>query len=471
MIKTKSYRIKYAITGALFGCLFPVFAIIIDCFILNKPFSLSSFVEIQFLNPIHFIIDTAPLFLGLIASVAGMRQDRIITINNNLEEEVQRQVSSLKKSTQRLEKTLYFKELFLANMSHEIRTPMNGIIGMLDILRLDKELNENQKDYVDTIYGSSKRLMTILNNILDLSKIQENKMVLKPENIDLSNLLERLISTFKAVAGQKGVKLNYLIADNVPVHVFIDGNRLLQILSNLVGNAIKFTNKGSVTVELKEYTKTEDGYLYKIDVIDTGIGINEESQKKIFEEFFQLDYVHGQGTGLGLTISKKLTWLLGGEISVVSKSGSGSTFSFTFKVAKIIPKSKGKNQSDNKGINKLNLKVLMVEDNLVNQKVAGLMLKKLGCSYDIANNGIEALDIFAEDKYDLILMDMQMPEMNGLETSQQLRKLHDKIPPVIGLSANAFKNDIDMYLANGLDDYLSKPVVIHTLGKMLAKWT
>ena len=467
----KTYTFKYALVGVFFGFSFPLLAILIDCHRLGLAWNFESFVLIQKQNPIHLIIDTAPIFLGLFAAVAGMRQDKILLINNNLEDEVERQVASLKQSTLKLERALYYKEIFLANMSHEIRTPMNGIIGMLDLLKHDEKLNTQQQGYIDTIHESSLSLMNILNDVLDLSKIEEKKLKIHPVSIDLNQFFKRLISTFKAIAMKRGIELNYYISPQINPEIKVDENRLSQIISNLLGNALKFTEKGSVSLVLKETYDLSNKVLYKIDVIDSGIGIDEENLKYIFDEFYQLDNQYRNGTGLGLSICQKLTTLLGGDMYVKSTLGEGTTFSFTFEVKVLdnimIPPIKDTSSSELKNFD---LSILVVEDNPVNQKVATLILKKLGCKAIIASNGEEALTLYEPQKYDLIFMDIRMPLMDGLETTRRLKSMYDVLPPIVGLSANALRSDIDKYLAVGMDDYVSKPVIIDDISKVLSKW-
>jgi hypothetical protein len=467
----KTYTFKYALLGILFGFFFPCLAFFIDCYRLALPISFEQFILVQGLNPIHLIIDTAPLFLGLSAAVAGFQQDKIMAINNNLENEVEQQVASLKLSKSKLERALYYKEIFLANMSHEIRTPMNGIIGMLDLLKLDEQLNGQQKEYIEIIHESSLSLMNILNDVLDLTKIEENKLRILPVDLDLHHLFVRLVSTFKAIALKKGLELNYQIDPHINTKIRADENRLSQIISNLLGNALKFTEKGSVSILLKEIYEDTNKTLYKIEVVDTGIGISQENIKYIFDEFHQIDNNLKNGTGLGLSISQKLSKLLGGDIYVKSTLGVGSTFSFTFEILPVKDEVlHPKATIFHPELQHYDLSVLLVEDNPVNQKVAALILKKFGCTAVVANNGAEALALFEPGKYDMILMDVQMPVMDGIETTKQFKSSGVELPPIVGLSANALKSDIDKYLALGMDDYLSKPIVVDDIGKLLAKW-
>lgn len=382
---------------------------------------------------------------------------------------------NMRKEFEIAKNTAEFKQQFLANMSHEMRTPMNGIIGMADFLT-KTELNEKQLDYVQTIRKSSDSLLNIINDVLDLSKIEAGKMILKSYAFDLYRLIENIKTVFCVLAKEKKLQFDILISPDVPKFIEFDANRLEQILNNLISNAIKFTISGNVTLSISLEEPIKNDYcLLKIDVSDTGIGISKENQHRLFNPFTQIDSTMTrdiEGTGLGLVISQKLVGLMGGTISLESEPDKGSKFWFIIKVKKV------DHFIDNNLLNVLNLNninfginVLLVEDKVVNQKVVSLLLKQIGCNVEIAENGRIALDKFElNPKYDLILMDIQMPIMDGVSAVKEFKKLYKILPPIIGLSANAMEGDAEKYIGEGMDDYLSKPVKQNDLVLKIIKY-
>jgi PAS domain S-box-containing protein len=389
-------------------------------------------------------------------------------------EGVARDISELKSANEDLliakdeaERSLKVKERFLANMSHEIRTPMNGVIGMIDLM-YETPLNPEQRDYVQTIKKSSETLLTILNDILDLSKIEAGKMDLHNAPLDIKELLERLVALFRQRAIEKNNTLTYQIADDVPAYLIADQTRLLQIFSNLTSNALKFTENGSVVVSLSKVSSNGKIHVLKGEIKDSGIGISEEDQKLLFGAFQQLDNSTKKsfgGTGLGLAISRELCRLMKGDMGVVSGEGRGSIFWFTIEVrsTSISPSVSEASENEIQLTNFFHTyspKILLVDDNQVNRKVASEILMKSGCVVTTAESGAKAIEIFGDDSsFDLIFMDIQMPEMDGIETTKRMRLLYGtSLPKVVAMTAYSMQHDRERFLSEGMDDYVPKPI-------------
>ena len=406
---------------------------------------------------------------GLISEVSGIARD--IT-------DLKKYQRELVDAREQAEHSLKVKEQFLANMSHEIRTPMNGVIGMVDLLG-DTPLDTDQQDYLQTIRKSSETLLHILNDILDLAKIEAGKMVLHPHDLVLEDVLDRLMALFSPLAHQKGNKVSYHLDDTIPRVVVADETRLLQILSNLTSNALKFTENGTVHIQVKANAVTADQVDLRVEVIDTGIGISAENLTMLFNSFQQLDNSTSKnfgGTGLGLAISREFCKMMGGDIGVESEEGKGSTFWFRVQLA-VGDASMTKNpvMSDRFAIagtlDAVHARILLVDDNATNRKVASQILLKAGCDVETAKSGQEAIQTLMEDpNFDLVLMDIQMPEMDGMETTKRLKTLNLSLPPIVAMTAYAMKEDKDRFLEAGMDDYLAKPIRAQQLITMVSRW-
>lgn len=372
------------------------------------------------------------------------------------------------------------KAKFLAHMSHEIRTPLNGVIGMNELL-LQTKLTPSQKKIATTAKVSGESLLEIINDILDFSKIEAGKLTLEKVPFNLKTFIDESMDMLSLIAKKKKLKLRSRIDKTLITKLIGDSQRLRQILINLIGNAIKFTEKGSIELSVRKISQNHKQAKIKFQVSDTGIGMSEQTRKKIFTPFLQGDSSTNRqfgGTGLGLSISKQLVEMMGGKIEVSSTEKKGSIFAFTAAFTINSDRNSKKVQYSKKksfGKKKIQqrLKILVAEDNPLNQEVVAGFLGKLNHQVQFANNGQEAYGLVQSNKFDLILMDCQMPVMDGYTASQKIKHYLQKknsVVPIIAITANVLIDDKEKYLNAGIDDYLTKPLRLGLLEKTIAKW-
>ena len=401
---------------------------------------------------------------GLVLARLWIRS--LVNREANLREHVRRKTEELKREKERAVRSEKIKEEFLANMSHEIRTPMNAVVGLTNLL-LEREPRADQLAYLQGIRQSADHLLSVINDILDVSRIEAGKLPIEPERFALDELLSGLETMLGFKAREKGLELRVGHSADVPGWLVGDGTRLNQILVNLGGNAVKFTERGSVHVDVQRLPDSPDGRLWlRFRVADTGIGIAPERLPHMFESFTQASNEVTRkfgGTGLGLAISRRLAELMGGRIEAESVEGEGSTFTVTlpFEAAEAPPSAEGPLAGD--GALPEGLRILLAEDDPFNQMVAVDTLEAHlpGVTVRVAANGKEALDLARAEPFDVVLMDIQMPVMDGREATQLIRKEEETAGrrrlPILAMTANVLPADRDRALASGMDDLIPKP--------------
>ncbi|HEX5006284.1 MAG TPA: ATP-binding protein [Hyphomonadaceae bacterium] len=397
-----------------------------------------------------------------------MSDGRKVAISVDVTELRQRE-KELKKAQQQAIAASNAKSSFLANMSHEIRTPLNGILGMAQVLEMGN-LTPEQKDQVSTILDSGRSLMALLNDVLDLSKIEAGKIAIVKADTDLTHTLRRLHRLWKPKAEEAGLEFYLSLDADLPQVLNFDAVRIRQCVSNLISNAIKFTEKGRVEVFVTAKKNPDGQYLVKIRVSDTGVGMDQETTDRLFRPFVQADDSTARkygGTGLGLSITRHLAELMGGEATVSSEVGRGSQFTFSFLAGEASPQhrlvNEGRSLSENESRSTLknqNLRLLIVDDHPINRQVAALFLRPFNMRVVEATNGKEALACLNAEAFDVVLLDVHMPVMDGVETIRQIRSSSEswKDIPVVALTADAMSGDKERYLGMGMDGYLSKPL-------------
>ena len=419
--------------------------------------------------------------LNIMLSQIQNRDKRLSEYSDNLEEKITLRTMELEKAKTTAEKSSQAKSEFLSNMSHEIRTPMNVILGMLH-LSLQTQMSHQQKDWISKSHAAAENLLGIINDILDLSKVESGTLEFEELPFHIDELMDEVINLIKVKANEKGL---HLLKDNeLGIHnrVIGDALRLRQVLTNLMGNAVKFSHSGEISLKVELVEDTDCFTTLEFLIKDTGIGISQEHRDKLFQPFSQADNSISRefgGTGLGLVISKRIVEMMGGKIWLKSEPGLGSTFFFTIKLKKqheeLDSVQEKKETIPKEGLQRIDklkgIKILLVEDNVLNQELFSAILKPEGIELEIANNGREALACLDKHLYDGVLMDCQMPVMDGYEATRQIRDQERFYNlPIIALTANAMKHDIDKALESGMNDHIAKPVDFAHMLKTISKW-
>jgi signal transduction histidine kinase/CheY-like chemotaxis protein len=384
---------------------------------------------------------------------------------------------ALREARREAEAANWAKSMLLANMSHEIRTPMNAVLGFTELLSTTA-LTAEQQDYVETIHSSGQALLSLINDILDFSKMEAGKLQLESLPIDVRSIAQKSVGLLSVQAAEKNLRLSCKAEPSVPLLVQGDGLRLQQILVNLLGNAIKFTPTGEVALEVSSSFREDGRCIVEFRVRDTGPGIPPDAQKRLFESYSQADASISRqygGTGLGLAISRSLAEQMGGTMWLKSELGHGSTFHFTIATRVLDePARRPAGRSASNGVQTAampGMRVIVAEDNAVNRELALIMLNRLGYTADAATNGADLLERLGKTCYDVVLMDMQMPEVDGLEAARRIRREWppEHQPRIIAMTASAFPEDRTRCIEAGMDDYVSKPVGAEALAQALRR--
>lgn len=454
---------RYPLIGIAFGFCFPLFATITDLLQLGQSFSWENIYQLHAHNVLHIIIDCAPLILGIAGFLIGQQQYRLKQTNEQQEKIIQERTAELQAEKNRAEYESKAKSTFLSTISHEIRTPLNAVLGMNDLL-IASHLDADQLKKCHNIKIAGNGLLSIVNDLLDFTKLESGKLKIAPYNSAIRSDLNSVIEMMNARAIRKGIFLDITFSEDFPFYVYADGKRITQIVYNLIGNAIKFTKEGKISIDCK--SKTLDDYKFELTftIEDTGIGIKKEKLEYIFEKFNQAgEYTTREygGTGLGLSISRELARSMGGDCTADSTLGHGSTFTFN-----IIVEPKNEEVEETKIAEYLHdksklpsLRVLVAEDNMMNQQLIKSVLELFGYEPVIVGNGIETLDALKRSEYDLLLLDIQMPKMDGIQTAINIRNVmrNDRLV-IAALTANAFDDDKKRALDAGMNHFLTKPL-------------